>query len=49
MEDYEISYSKEEEQTSILPFLEEEEKEDKTGQCSNVEEDWEGENDELFW
>lgn len=48
MENYEISYSEEEEQTSILPFPEEEEKEEKAGQCSNVEEDWEGENDELF-
>ncbi|XP_010575843.1 PREDICTED: uncharacterized protein CFAP74 [Haliaeetus leucocephalus] len=41
MEDNEISFSKEEEQTSILPFLEEEEKEDKAGQCCNVEEHWE--------
>ena len=49
MEDNEISCSKEEEQKSLLPFLEEEEKEDKAGQFSNVEEHWEGENDELFW
>ncbi|XP_075028392.1 cilia- and flagella-associated protein 74 [Calonectris borealis] len=41
MEDNEISYSKEEEQKSLLPFLEEEEKEYKAGQFSNVEEHWE--------
>ncbi|XP_075629373.1 cilia- and flagella-associated protein 74 isoform X2 [Balearica regulorum gibbericeps] len=41
MEDNEISYSKEEEQKSLLPFPEEEEKEDKAGQFSNVEEHWE--------
>ncbi|XP_042650244.1 cilia- and flagella-associated protein 74 isoform X2 [Tyto alba] len=40
MEDNEISYSKEEEQKSLLPFLEEEEK-DKAGRFSNVEEHWE--------
>ncbi|XP_009708092.1 PREDICTED: uncharacterized protein CFAP74 [Cariama cristata] len=49
MEGNEIGYSKEEEQKSPLPFLEEEEeKEDKAGQFSNVEEQWEGENDEFF-
>lgn len=48
MEDKEINYSKEEEQKSLLPFLEEEEKEDKPHQFSNVEKQWEGENNELF-
>lgn len=41
MED-EIGYSEEEEQVSLLPFLEEEEKEDKAGQFSSEEEHWEG-------
>lgn len=48
MEDKEINYSKEEEQKSLLPFLEEEEKEDKAHRFSNVEKQWEGENNELF-
>ncbi|XP_074748670.1 cilia- and flagella-associated protein 74 [Strix uralensis] len=39
MEDNETGYSKEEEQKSLLPFLEE--TEDKGGQFSNVEEHWE--------
>uniref|UniRef100_A0A8C8EAL6 Cilia and flagella associated protein 74 n=1 Tax=Otus sunia TaxID=257818 RepID=A0A8C8EAL6_9STRI len=39
MEDNEIGYSKEEEQKSLLPFLEE--NEDKGGQFSNVKEYWE--------
>ncbi|XP_014799367.1 PREDICTED: cilia- and flagella-associated protein 74 [Calidris pugnax] len=43
MEDQEISYSEEEEQ-KFLPFLEEEEKEDKASERSNVEEHWESEN-----
>ncbi|KAM6371589.1 cilia- and flagella-associated protein 74 [Pluvialis apricaria] len=37
----EINYSKEEEQKFLLPFLEEEEKEDKAHQFCNVEERWE--------
>ncbi|XP_010123969.1 PREDICTED: uncharacterized protein CFAP74 [Chlamydotis macqueenii] len=41
MEDNESSYSNEEEQTSLLPFLEDEEKEDKAGQFSNLKEHWE--------
>ncbi|XP_030364068.1 cilia- and flagella-associated protein 74 isoform X3 [Strigops habroptila] len=41
MENNESSYSEAEEQKSSLPFLEEEEKEDKAGQLSNVEECWE--------
>ncbi|XP_074970392.1 cilia- and flagella-associated protein 74 [Phalacrocorax aristotelis] len=40
MGDNEISYSKGEEQKSLLPFLKEEEK-DKAGQFCNVEEHWE--------
>lgn len=48
MEDNESSYSEVEEQKSSLPFLEEEAKEDKAGQLSNVEECWKGENGELF-
>ncbi|XP_065552467.1 cilia- and flagella-associated protein 74 isoform X1 [Lathamus discolor] len=40
MEDNESSYSEVEEQKSSLPFLEEEAKEDKAGQLSNVEECW---------
>lgn len=48
MEDNESSYSEVEEQKSSLPFLEEEAKEDKAGQLSNVEECWKGENEELF-
>ncbi|XP_061207664.1 cilia- and flagella-associated protein 74 isoform X5 [Neopsephotus bourkii] len=40
MEDNESSYSEVEEQKSSLPFLEEEAKEDKAGQLSNVEEWW---------
>ncbi|XP_075376617.1 cilia- and flagella-associated protein 74 isoform X3 [Mycteria americana] len=39
MEENKISYSEEEEQKSLLPFLEE--KEGKAGQFSNVEEHWE--------
>jgi len=46
MEDNEMSYSEEEEQKSLLPFQEEEE--DKAVHFSNVEEPWEGENNELF-
>ncbi|KAM6116691.1 cilia- and flagella-associated protein 74 [Phoenicopterus ruber ruber] len=41
MENNEISFSKEEEQKSPLPLLEEEKKEDKTSQFTNVEEHWE--------
>ncbi|KAM7083728.1 LOW QUALITY PROTEIN: cilia- and flagella-associated protein 74 [Ciconia maguari] len=41
MEENKISYSEEEEQKSLLPFLEEKEKEGKAGQFSNVEEHWE--------
>ncbi|XP_074017705.1 cilia- and flagella-associated protein 74 [Numenius arquata] len=41
MEDKEISYREEEEQKFLLPFLEEEEKEDKACELSNVEEHWE--------
>lgn len=48
MEDNGISYSEEEEQKSLVPFLEEEEKDDQAGWFSDVEEHWEGENDELF-
>ncbi|XP_061869134.1 cilia- and flagella-associated protein 74 [Colius striatus] len=40
MEDNEIGYGKKEDQKSLLPFLEEEEK-DEDGQSSNVEEHWE--------
>ncbi|XP_010014079.1 PREDICTED: uncharacterized protein CFAP74, partial [Nestor notabilis] len=41
MENDESSYSEGEEQKPSLPFLEEEEKEDKAGQLSNMEECWE--------
>nr|XP_021137445.1 cilia- and flagella-associated protein 74 isoform X3 [Columba livia]XP_021137446.1 cilia- and flagella-associated protein 74 isoform X3 [Columba livia] len=41
MEDNGISYSEEEEQRSLVPFLEEEEKEDQGGWFSDVEESWE--------
>ncbi|XP_059685957.1 cilia- and flagella-associated protein 74 [Gavia stellata] len=41
MEDNKISYSDEEGQKCLLPFLEEEEKEDKAGQFFNVKEHWE--------
>lgn len=48
MEDNESSCGEVEEQKSSLPFLEEEAKEDRAGQLSNVEECWRGENEELF-
>ncbi|XP_010080547.1 PREDICTED: uncharacterized protein CFAP74, partial [Pterocles gutturalis] len=41
MEDSEISYSDEEEQKSLLLFLEEDKEEGGDGQCSDVEEAWE--------
>ncbi|XP_065506198.1 cilia- and flagella-associated protein 74 [Caloenas nicobarica] len=41
MEDTGISYGEEEEQKSLVPFLEEEEEDDKAGWFSDVEEHWE--------